>query len=581
MTVNTTATWFVLGLSTLALSACVTPMQSADQESDPGSQTVTAHSPELPNQSLSSPELPNQSLSSSLLSELFIAELSYYRGDAETSIELLEQIAFETKDPRIAETVSIRAISHQHYDAATNTSDLWVELSPESASAWYTKAVTRIATEKYDEAVTSFTNMLQYAENQSEAISQIARVVSSNVQPAQAFSIFSKVILSTPDSVDGKLHLIIMASQAGLDSELDDMFAEAFELDADSDDIAAIKFTYYLRRHRTDEAKTFAQQFLSRYPNSPKLRSGYADYLSQLGLYREAVTQLEQVSHSESLYKLGVLHVQANYLELATEKFEAYHEQVPNDQSVFLDLAEITLSQKRYEETREWITKITARQLAFDKLLLIARYTARTANVEDAISMLQEYETESDQEKISIYLTIDNMYRNSEQLEKAKLTLDDALEQYPKNRSLLLARSYTASELNMISLVESDIHALLAQDPDHVLALNALGYILADQTDRYDEALEFIEQALESRPYDPYILDSMGWVQYKLGNFADAIKFLKLAIEGRDDPVMAAHLGEVYWMQGKPRLARITWDNALKKTPDSKILIETIKKFTN
>ena len=577
MTVNTTAAWFVLGLATLALSACITPMQSADQESDqesdpdPVSQTVTAHSPEL----------PNQSLSANLLSELFIAELSYYRGDAETSIELLEQIAFETRDPRIAETVSIRAISHQYYDAAANTSDLWVELSPESAPAWYVNAVTRIATEKYDEAITSFTNMLQYAENQSEAISQIARVVSSNVQPAQAFSIFSKVILSTPDSVDGKLHLINMASQAGLDSELDDMFAEAFRLDADSDDIAATKFAHYLRRHRTDEAKSFAQQFLSRYPNSPKLRSGYADYLSQLGLYREAVNQFEQVSHSESLYKLGVLHVQANYPELATEKFEAYHEQVPNDQSVFLDLAEIALSQKRYEEAREWITKITARQLAFDKLLLLARFTARTASIEDAISMLQEYETESDQEKISIYLTIDNMYRYSEQLEKAKLTLDDALEQYPKNRSLLLARSYTASELNMISLVESDIHALLAQDPDHVLALNALGYILADQTDRYDEALEFIEQALENRPHDPYILDSMGWIQYKLGNFADAVKFLKLAIEGRDDPVMAAHLGEVYWMQGKPRLARKTWDNALKKTPDSKILIETIKKFTN
>ena len=571
MTINTTAAWFVLGLATLALSACVTPMQSADQESDPGSQTANAHSPEL----------PSQSLSANLLSELFVAELSFYRGDAETSIELLEQIAFETRDPRIAETVSIRAISHQHYDAATNTSDLWVELSPESASAWYASAVTRIATEKYDEAVTSFTNMLQYAENQSEAISQIARVVSSNVQPAQAFSIFSKVILSTPDSVDGKLHLINMAAQAGLDSELDDMFAEAFELDADSDDIAAIKFALYLRQHRTDEAETFVQQFLSRYPDSPKLRSGYADYLSQLGLYREAVNQLEQVSHSESLYKLGVLHVQANYPELATEKFEAYHEQVPNDQSVFLDLAEIALSQKRYEETRKWITRITARQLAFDKLLLLARFTARTASVEDAISMLHEYETESDQEKISIYLTIDNVYRNSEQLEKAKMTLDDALEQYPKNRSLLLARSYTASELNMISLVESDIHALLAQDPDHVLALNALGYILADQTDRYDEALEFIEQALENRPHDPYILDSMGWVQYKLGNFADSVKFLKLAIEGRDDPVMAAHLGEVYWMQGKSRLARKTWDIALKKTPDSKILIETIKKFTN
>jgi len=106
-----------------------------------------------------------------------------------------------------------------------------------------------------------------------------------------------------------------------------------------------------------------------------------------------------------------------------------------------------------------------------------------------------------------------------------------------------------------------------------------LGYTLADRTTRYEEALEFIEQALALKPDDPFILDSLGWVNYRLGNHAEAVKHLRAALDKRADAEIAAHLGEVLWVMGDQAGAESVWKGALKHSPDSEALIGVINKF--
>jgi tetratricopeptide (TPR) repeat protein len=133
--------------------------------------------------------------------------------------------------------------------------------------------------------------------------------------------------------------------------------------------------------------------------------------------------------------------------------------------------------------------------------------------------------------------------------------------------------------MDRLDILEEDLNAIIAQDPDNAMALNALGYTLTDRTDRYAEAYDFIKRAMDLKPNDFYILDSMGWVLYRMGRLDEAIVYLNRALKERRDPEIAAHLGEVLWVKGDKAAAREIWDTALKETPKDTKLLDVIKRF--
>jgi tetratricopeptide (TPR) repeat protein len=127
---------------------------------------------------------------------------------------------------------------------------------------------------------------------------------------------------------------------------------------------------------------------------------------------------------------------------------------------------------------------------------------------------------------------------------------------------------------------EQDLRRILTRSPENAEALNALGYTLADRTDRYQEALGYIQRALALRPDDPYILDSMGWVQYRLKKYEEALRHLRRAWDLQQDAEIGAHLGEVLWVSGDRDGAQQVWQRALKAAPDSPSLREVIRRFS-
>ncbi len=158
--------------------------------------------------------------------------------------------------------------------------------------------------------------------------------------------------------------------------------------------------------------------------------------------------------------------------------------------------------------------------------------------------------------------------------------LSQALKQYPDDLNLLYTRSMLAEKRNDLKQMESDLRAILKREPDNAMALNALGYTLSDRTTRYAEAKELIERAHQLNPEDPAVLDSLGWVNYRLGNLDEAERLLRQALERFPDHEVAAHLGEVLWAKGEQREARKVWGKALEQQPDSPVLRSTIKRLT-
>ena len=564
------ATLVALAFAAMGLGSCTAPMVSTDNS------LANLESEPLV------PDIPDVPLTSGLLSKLMVAEMSYFRNDPHTSIEIFEEVAFETRDPRIASRASLMAIDSRRLDVAANTTDLWVELSPENYEAWFSRGAVKVMTGYQEDAVTDFSKALELTNNEVLLTQRIAGTISSSLPPETGFDLFNDLMARFPNSQSGHLMLVNFAIAASKSNEETDALLDAAEnIVEDSDALANTKFTVYRYTDRDKEAESFAKQYLRNNPDSVQLRQTYAEYLSDSGYYREAVRQFELIDNANALLELGDLHSRANYLNLAYEKYLDYRDRRPEDQIVLLGLAEISLSQKRFEDAKEWIVQIRSPRYLFHRVTLSAQYIANTETVEQAISLLTQFKARNEQERIRVILSISEIYQDADRLNDAKMTLDNALGTFPDHSSLLLARSYVAAELNLLELVESDTKAVLVQHPDHPHALNALGYVLADQTDRLDEALDLIEKALSFRPNDPYILDSMGWVQFRLGNLDSAIEFLEIAMDKRDDPVIAAHLGEVYWVVGEEQKAKTIWDRALKKSPEDKILIETVERFIN
>ena len=157
--------------------------------------------------------------------------------------------------------------------------------------------------------------------------------------------------------------------------------------------------------------------------------------------------------------------------------------------------------------------------------------------------------------------------------------LNAGIESYPDSASLRYARSMLGQQQDNLEMMEADLRAILQRDPNNATALNALGYTLADQTDRYDEAYELISRALELDPEEPAILDSMGWVLFRKGRLEEAIDYLTRAYAAFPDPEVAAHLGEVLWTSGDTDKARKIWQGALLKDPNHAILRDTLQRL--
>ncbi|MNH20437.1 bacteriophage N4 receptor, outer membrane subunit [compost metagenome] len=181
---------------------------------------------------------------------------------------------------------------------------------------------------------------------------------------------------------------------------------------------------------------------------------------------------------------------------------------------------------------------------------------------------------------IQLYLIEAEALGNNDKDAQALQVLEQALKQYPDDNNLLYTRAMLAEKRNDLAQMEKDLRSIIAREPENAMALNALGYTLADRTTRYAEAKALIDKAHQINPDDPAVLDSLGWVNYRMGNLDEAERLLRQALERFPDHEVAAHLGEVLWANGKRREARQIWAKAIEAQPDSPILRKTVLRLT-
>jgi tetratricopeptide (TPR) repeat protein len=241
-------------------------------------------------------------------------------------------------------------------------------------------------------------------------------------------------------------------------------------------------------------------------------------------------------------------------------------------------LAEIAEETHRYDDAIARYQEVTEGDRAWAAKLRIASVMGKQGKTDEARRFLAELEPEGREEQVQAKQAEAQLLQDAHDYQGAYNVLTSELADDPDSTELLYDVAMVAEKLDRIDEVESRLKRVLELKPDNAQALNALGYTLVDRTPRAEEGMKLIEKAHAISPEDPFILDSMGWAHFRLGNLDESEKYLRRALAERPDPEIAAHLGEVLWAKGERARAQEVWQSQLKETPDNPVLLNTVKR---
>ena len=317
-------------------------------------------------------------------------------------------------------------------------------------------------------------------------------------------------------------------------------------------------------------------------PSNEDTRQAYAALLADLDDYQGAIEQLDQIADSLVVVFSKGIYADASeqpdlayeyYLQLQTLEVEDL------DQKAYFvgQLAEAL--ERPVEEVLQWYGQVRQGDRLDNARLRSALALGNNSQLLKARVILGSLQNGNAETAARAYLAEGGLLRDADLKAEALQVYDQGLALLKDNTDMLFARALLAETMDLLEITESDLRRVLELRLDDPNALNALGYTLADRTDRLDEAYDLIKRALDQMPNEAAIVDSMGWVHFKLGRYEEAISFLERAIEIQFDSEIAAHLGEVLWTVGRQQDAAALWDKALSLEPDSLVLQQTRSRF--
>ncbi len=531
------------------------------------------------------PVPPNRDLDADLLYDLLLTDIAMYRGDRETSIKSAVAAAEASGDYRVARKATTLAMRARQYDDAIRAATIWSELEPEVDESTYAVVIALIASGRVDEVMPKLYDLIDgNADGIDGGIRVVTALLGQQPNPAASLDIIKRLTKTYPDSAQLYLGSAYIAQLHGRSALAYAAVEKALVLRPDWESAAMMKVDQLEAADRDTELESFIVDFLKRNRGSAALRTKYARLLVRDDRADEAWEQVIKALASDrenvdTLYFAGVLGMQLQKFGEAERFLERLLEVEDTNDGARMYLAAIAEDDDRSEDAVRWYEEVLDPRMRLEAQLQVAQIISRTDGVDEGLSRLDQVEYQSEAEYVKYVLTRHDILLEDQRLEQAFDYLNEALIDLPENGDLLYARGLVAAELNYLDVVEADLRFLLDRDPSNAHALNALGYTLADRTDRYEEAMGLIERALELRPDDPYIIDSLGWVQYRLGNNDESIRHLRNAYMARGDVEIAAHLGEVLWQSGLLEEANIVWDQALENQPDNPILVETLERL--
>lgn len=526
--------------------------------------------------------LPKQPLTPDILFKFLVAEVAGQRGALGVAQPAYMDLARQTRDPRIARRAAEVSMFARNQAGALEAAQLWLAAEPDSARAQQTVVGLLLNEGKLDEAEPILRNLLK--QDPADVFMQLSALMGKIRDHQAALAMTERLAADYPALPEAHFAVAQAAAQSGRLDLAEVALKQASRLRPGWEPAALMRAQILAKTSLTD-ALTFMRDFLATYPDAREVRLAYARSLvsaNQITEARAEFTRLtqEMPRNAEVTLAAGLLALQVGDLEAARGLLTETLEYGPRDTDMvnyYLgQVAERTqqpeVAAAHYAEvkTGNYLVPARARQAAL---------LAQAGKLEEARALLAFTHGENEAQSVRLIQAQAELLGDSKKYALEFETLSDGIKRYPNAADLYYDRAMVAEKLGKLDVLETDLRKVIVLRPDNAQAYNALGYTLADRTDRLAEAIPLLDKALSLAPNDAYILDSVGWAQFRSGNLNKAQDYLERAYKLRPDPEIAAHLGEVLWARGQRDEAGKLWQTSLQTHPQNEVLLETLHRL--
>jgi tetratricopeptide (TPR) repeat protein len=538
-----------------------------------------------------------------LFYQVLLGEMNAANGETGAAVSLLLDAARKTQDERLYQRAADLALGARAGESALQVARSWREAHPKSLEASRYVLQILLAMNRVGDSGEALRAVIELtAEPERPRLLNLVPALYARASDKKlAASVGEQALAGAradPKTADaalaaiGRLRLAAGETAAALE-------AARRALQAQPRSQAGVDLALELMNPRLPQAEALVRQYLDAAPGAAaEVRLNYARNLLDVQRYAESALQLEQLTREQAQFAEGWLllgslqmdQAQGTVAQASLQRYlglaRAQAAQDGSDQRVrrgmaqaHLMLAQIAERQGDLAQAQKWLAEVKDPELLVQTQSRRASLLARQGQLAQARALLQQLPEPNAQEARRKMLAEVNLLREFKQYQPAYELMSRAVAQTPKDHELIYEKSILAEKLGRFEEMESLLRQILQLKPDYHAAYNALGYSLADRGVRLAEAKQLIVKALEFAPSDPYIQDSLAWVEFRLGNRQEALRVIEAAYKAKPDAEIAAHFGEILWSLGQRERALMIWREGLQLNADNDTLQETLKRL--
>ncbi len=567
----------------LSLSGCAFLQGDQEQQSDPSSED--AESTESSAKKDQEPEIRYADFEPEELYLLLSGEIAAQRGRFDVTLVNYMRAAQQSRDKAVIERTMRIAQSLNADNAQRKLATLWLEVDPDNMQAHRISAIQAV---KNNDLETALGHMERIMNLGGDADFDSLAAMAGNLPPEQQqelLQLYRQMEQRHPDNPELQYSIALLLKVTGEPQQALDKLTPLLEDQPNFQPALVLKGDLLYQTGEKRQALDHLLRNTRRFPDNRQMGTLYGRMLigeNELQAAQDEFSRL--VRRFPDVPGLRLSHalvaLENGQTALAEEELTRLIEQGHHTDEAHYYLGRIADEEKDTEQAIGYYNNVEKGNYYFPALARASELMAEQGELDEALAAIRELRDNNPEQEENFHLLEINLLLDREANEQALEAANKALESYPDNIRIRYARAMLLDSLDQPEQAEADLRQIIDEQPQNAVALNALGYIITTRSDRYDEARDYIERALEIDPGNPAILDSMGWVLYQQGETEEALDYLSRAWEAYADPEVAAHFGEVLWTTGEQEQARIIWEEGFEQDPDHPILIETVERLT-
>jgi tetratricopeptide (TPR) repeat protein len=530
------------------------------------------------------PVATQNTLTADFIYKYLVGEVAGQRGELGLASNLFLDLAKSSQDARLAERAAKAAIFGNNPAVAVQAVSLWSKLAPDSVDAQQTTVQMLVSTGRLAESKPYLEKLLIKEDTRANGFLYLHSLFARQSDKEAVLAIVQDLAAKYPNLAEA--HFAI--AQAAWDAEKNNLALEHLVMAEKLQpgwELAALLQGQILFADNPNAAIDYYKGFLNKHPKANETRLSFARLLVNQKRFDEARKEFVTLANAskenpEILVVIGLLSYQSGAYEEAENYFQqALKTDYQDLDQVYLYLGHNAEKQNKDQVALDWYNKVQPGERYLDAKLNIAYVLNRSQGTDAGIDLLKKLEGLHSVQQATVNQAIASLLTQAKRDAESYAILEETVNTLPNTPEIIYDFAMVAERMKKLDVMERELRKLIQVKPDYAPAYNALGYSFADRNINLQEAHTLIEKALLLSPNDHYIMDSMGWVHYRMGSLEKALDYLQKAYAKQTDPEIAAHLGEVLWQKGKRDEAIKTWEEALQTHPDNEVLLNTSKRF--